>query len=920
MRPLSMDDYTDTEFTGQKKKPLVERLGLIPYGAREDSPLGTKIKAGINKLGALVLQDDDAVMDAFQIARDIAEEYQFEDEDATEDTIRHILLGGLVESVQGQAFIAGREGDDAESKIDHNNNLYGKALREKYPDRDEFIKKAIDNALLIGQGKDPEEAKGMRGIKSFGNIPVRDEFVERAIASKKSMIEGDEAPIPQNMPEPDPMKATDDYTVTQRKGGIMKARTGTMPVTEKTSPPVGNKSKEEIRVTNPPGRPAQPESDDPRDMAIAKLENALMKKNMPTKAKKGTVKIDEELKEGTKPKDSAGVAVMIGLGAPEIDYSKGEEGDPPPGATKKEIADDQMVLLSEGELVVPANVVRFHGLATYEGMRREALTGLQAMESDGQISYITEGKNKKTRQGGIMKAQQGIIPLPGQQYTPTYQQPIVEAASSQFITTPEGTQVYTPSVTQQALATPVNPQVTPVYTQTPGLATRVVAPNIGYFLPEDQRLSYMRPDAPPSGFVPAPGVPVTPPDDPTPDPIIDDPEQPKPAEPTPDPISEEAEKYIESGAGQQEIANVANIEQASQSDRDRDFQDASARMQFDDPNKALEFNVTNFTEGVSNAYDLFTKPGEFENQLKAQKTLAKKDMDRLFGAPTGLGFEKESKMPVTYNQMAIADMPGAFLESFTNPSLAATRKVDSAGNRLFVPGSYEIGKISQKTGLSEKEVMDYYEIDPNTVAGIPKYGSYYEIDPLTGISFDKLTEQQRAYSRAYQQRREDASDRRTERQEKLAKDSGFASEGITKVTQAGLNAHANINKALNDGQYDPNGLMGVKQYADFLKTNLQLKDFFKLTRAEQSFYAAARTGDTVEPWVIESMKQGTTAAFGDMNRLNDSNVLRDDKYEIQSNNQTKPADAKEGFEVNPITYWQSEEGKKKAEELGVEVG
>ena len=31
MRPLSMDDYTDTEFTGQKKKSLVERMGLIPY-------------------------------------------------------------------------------------------------------------------------------------------------------------------------------------------------------------------------------------------------------------------------------------------------------------------------------------------------------------------------------------------------------------------------------------------------------------------------------------------------------------------------------------------------------------------------------------------------------------------------------------------------------------------------------------------------------------------------------------------------------------------------------------------------------------------------------------------------------------------------------------------------------------------------
>ena len=617
---------------------------------------------------------------------------------------------------------------------------------------------------------------------------------------------------------------------------------------------------------------------------------------------------------------------MIGLGAPEIDYSKGEEGDPPPGATKKEIADDQMVLLSEGELVVPANVVRFHGLATYEGMRREALTGLQAMESDGQISYITEGKTKKTRQGGIMKAQQGIVPLPGQQYTPTYQQPIVDAASSQFITTPEGTQVYTPSVTQQALATPVNPQVTPVYTQTPGLVTKVVAPNIGYFLPEDQRLSYMRPDAPPSGFVPAPGVPITPPDDTTPDPIIDDPEQPKPAEPTPDPISEEAEKYIESGAGQQEIAKVANMQEASQTARDMDFADASARMQdarlqgLDDPNQALEFNVTNFTEGVSNAYDLFTKPGEFENQLKAQKTLAKTDMNRLFGPPTGLGFEKESKMPSTYKTMAIADMPGAFLESFTNPSLAATRVVDSAGNRLFVPGSYEIGKISEKTGLSEKEVMDYYEIDPNTVAGIPKYGSYYEIDPLTGISFDKLTEQQQAYSRAYQQRREDASDRRTERAEKYAQELGFAKHGITKVDFYERDAYGKINTALNDGKFDPNGLMGAEQYTDFKKTGLQMKDFFKLSRAEQSFYAAARTGDTVEPWVIESMKQGTTAAFDAMNKANDSNVLRDDKYEIQADKQFKPADAKEGVEISPITYWQSEEGKKKAKELGVEVG
>ena len=52
----------------------------------------------------------------------------------------------------------------------------------------------------------------------------------------------------------------------------------------------------------------------------------------------------------------------------------------PPGATAEEVADDQLVLLSEGELVVPANVVRYHGLAQYEKMRKSALEGLTAMD------------------------------------------------------------------------------------------------------------------------------------------------------------------------------------------------------------------------------------------------------------------------------------------------------------------------------------------------------------------------------------------------------------------------------------------------------------------------------------------------------------------------------------------------------------
>ena len=62
----------------------------------------------------------------------------------------------------------------------------------------------------------------------------------------------------------------------------------------------------------------------------------------------------------------------------------------PPGATAEEVADDQLVLLSEGELVVPANVVRFHGLSQYEKMRKTALQGLDEMQANGQIVSTQE--------------------------------------------------------------------------------------------------------------------------------------------------------------------------------------------------------------------------------------------------------------------------------------------------------------------------------------------------------------------------------------------------------------------------------------------------------------------------------------------------------------------------------------------------
>ena len=917
MRPLSTDDYTDTEFTEQPKKPLIERLAGGPYRGRKGAGFLHNLKA----LGARALfkflGDDDAVMDAYNISREVAENLQFKDDDMTEDTLRHILLGGLVESDQGQGIIADREGKDPESRIDNNNNLYGKALREKYPNKDDFINAAVSIAVSIAdrnfEGMEignlkPMLSLGAKGSSAFIGPVIPERIVEEGGTASTPAP----APIPENIKEPDPMKSTDDYTVTQKKGGIMKAQTGTMPMTKATSNPTGNKPPETVNVPRGVGRPKnQPESNDIRDIAIAKLKDSLG-------LKKGAVKIDKELKEGTKPKESTGMAVMIGLGAPEIDYSKGEEGDPPPGATKKEVADDQMVLMSEGELVVPANVVRYHGLATYEGMRREALSGLQEMEFDGQISYIDEGKTKKTREGGIMKAQQGITPLPA-----------AEAASSQFLMRPQDMEVYTPArpfPIRPLEPQPVYPQVsqyTPVYPTYAGLAgsPKVVAPNIGYYLPEEQRSSFMRPDAYPTGVVPtatsigAPPVVNTIPFD---DMLSSTPPAATTTQPTttttqaepPKVVSEEQEDYIRSGQADQEVAKFNRALQEAQQDR-RD----EVNRTYDDFK-----GIDEFQKDVKKLYGQ-----DFTKQLTKLQDEAAEDFKNLFRGPVDLKttspFDKDAGK---YGTLPLSNLPSAFLESITNPQRAAIRNENYNPSKLDIAAALNPSIRFDKDALEKAknaltpEQLKQYGYDVNNPNTVRVFTGKYDSDGKPIV--EELGTYTPVAKSPAQIAREEASDRRGESAARRAKETGFDKQGISQISAQEVQAHTNINKSLNQGQYDPNGVMGVEQYADFKKTGLQMNDFFKLSRAEQSFYAAARTGSTVEPWVIDSMREGTTQAFDDMNRTNNANTLRSDKYEIQSDKQFKPADAREGVEVNVMSYWQSKEGREKAKELGVEVG
>ena len=67
----------------------------------------------------------------------------------------------------------------------------------------------------------------------------------------------------------------------------------------------------------------------------------------------------------------------------EVDKESGNEV--PPGSLRKEVRDDIPAMLSEGEFVFPADVVRFIGLEKLMALRQEAKAGLKRMEEMGQM-------------------------------------------------------------------------------------------------------------------------------------------------------------------------------------------------------------------------------------------------------------------------------------------------------------------------------------------------------------------------------------------------------------------------------------------------------------------------------------------------------------------------------------------------------
>lgn len=76
-----------------------------------------------------------------------------------------------------------------------------------------------------------------------------------------------------------------------------------------------------------------------------------------------------------------------------IDAESGNEV--PVGSTREEVRDDIPAKLSEGEFVMPADVVRYHGLDKMMALRDEAKMGLRKMDAMGQMGNSEEATLQK---------------------------------------------------------------------------------------------------------------------------------------------------------------------------------------------------------------------------------------------------------------------------------------------------------------------------------------------------------------------------------------------------------------------------------------------------------------------------------------------------------------------------------------------
>jgi hypothetical protein len=168
----------------------------------------------------------------------------------------------------------------------------------------------------------------------------------------------------------------------------------------------------------------------------------------------------------------------------------------PKASTAEEVRDDIPARLSEGEFVLPADVVRYHGLEKLMNLRQQAKQGINTMDKMGQLGNSEEAtmpddlpfdvNDIEMSEGGLMNIAGQSMPSPriaGEQIemqtgglagTGTYQVPTnIASTPSYFQNYAQTTAPFRPFVPQNQTAIPPVAPVTPPKTTGPSFQTLI---------------------------------------------------------------------------------------------------------------------------------------------------------------------------------------------------------------------------------------------------------------------------------------------------------------------------------------------------------------------------------------------------------------------------------------------------------------
>ena len=168
----------------------------------------------------------------------------------------------------------------------------------------------------------------------------------------------------------------------------------------------------------------------------------------------------------------------------------------PKASTAEEVRDDIPAKLSEGEFVLPADVVRYHGLEKLMSLRQQAKQGINTMDKMGQLGNSEEAtmpddlpfdvNDIEMSEGGFMNVAGQSMPSPriaGEQIemqtgglagTGTYQVPTnIATTPSYFQNYAQTTAPFKPFVPQNQTAIPPVAPVTPPKTTGPSFQTLI---------------------------------------------------------------------------------------------------------------------------------------------------------------------------------------------------------------------------------------------------------------------------------------------------------------------------------------------------------------------------------------------------------------------------------------------------------------